>query len=214
MNMLSLFDTHFGKDTSPYAKQYIDCYKGYSNDSFKARNTVHEFSSATRDYLVVALDYGADDNILAWANEVVENHPNHNVIVTTHAYLTANGKFVTQVNGGAYPTRDYPGANDADNMWEEFISKHENIVMVLCGHSPTGDVLLRKSTGEKGNEIAEILVDPQGIDETMNAMGMVATFYVSEDGKTITVDYYSTTNKKYYKQNNQYTFQVETVERA
>ncbi len=213
MGVSSFFDTYFGKDTSPYAKQYIDCYRGASN-AFKARNTVHEFSSSTRDYLVIALDYGPDDDILAWANEVAKNHPNHNIIVTTHAYLTANGKFVTKANGGAYPTRDYPKANDADNMWEEFISKHENIVMVLCGHSPTGSVLLRNSTGEHGNTVAEILVDPQGIDESLEAMGMVATFYVSADGKTVTVDYYSTVHNKYYRPENQYSFQIETIERA
>ena len=214
MNVLSYFDANFGSDTSPYAKQYVDYYKGYTLSSFKARNTVHKFSSSTRDYLVIALDYGADDDILAWATSVVESHPNHNVIVTTHSYINAKSKFVNKASGGAYPTRDYPKANDGDDMWEEFISQHENIVMVLCGHSPTSNVLLRKSTGVNGNEVAEILIDPQGLDETMKGMGMVATFYVSKDGKTITVDYYSTINKKYYKQNNQYTFQVETVERA
>ena len=86
--------------------------------------------------------------------------------------------------------------------------------MVICGHASTGKVLLKTNTGENGNTVTEILIDPQGLDASLEAMGMVATFYVSADGKNITVDYYSTVHNKYYKQDNQYSFQIETVERA
>ena len=210
----SLYDDYFGKSDSFYADEYIDCYTG-SGEAFKARNTVHEFSALNRDYLVIALDYGADDDVLRWASEVCYKYPNHNVIISTHAYLAGNGEYYDSKQGSA-PTRDYGNtANNGDHMWEEFVSQHENIVMVICGHAPSDSIVLRQSEGVNGNVVSEILVDPQGMDSnsSIGATGMVATFYVSNDGKSITVEYYSTVKNKFYKRANAYTFNVNTIER-
>lgn len=210
----SLYDDYFGKSDCFYADEYIDCYKG-AGEAFKARNTVHEFSSSNRDYLVIALDYGADDDVLSWASDICFKYPNHNVIISTHAYLATNGEYYDS-NQGSAPTRDYGDtANNGDHMWEELVSQHENIVMVVCGHAPTDNIVLRRSEGVNGNVVSEILVDPQGMDSnsSIGATGMVATFYVSNDGKSISVEYYSTVKNKFYKSSNIYTFNVNTIER-
>ena len=81
------FNRVFGAQ-SVYSKQYVDKYAvGYAN-------TVHKFSAGKLDYLVVTLDFGADDNVLEWANSIVEAHPYHNVIVSTHGYLTHTGELI------------------------------------------------------------------------------------------------------------------------
>ena len=210
----SYYDKYLGGEDNFYAKQYIDCYKGYENEKFYARNTVHEFSSSTRDYLVISLDYGPNDDILAWANGVIEAHPNHNVIITTHAYINAQSKYVNEETGGPAPTKHFADANNGDDLWNELVKKHKNIVMVICGHISSSTIVLKQSTGENGNIVSEILIDPQGLDEKIGAMGMVATFYVGNDGKTVTVDYYSTAHKKYYLKESQYTFEIATIERV
>jgi hypothetical protein len=212
----TFFDQYFGDSQSAYSQQYVDCFKG--NDLIektqRARNTVHEFSSSTRDYLVIALDYGPTDDVLEWASRVVESHPNHNVIVTTHAYITHNKGFVNKENSSTFPTGSNPASNNGDGIWEKFIKNHSNIVMVLCGHDPTDKIVMRQSNGVNGNVVTELLIDPQGMDKTLEATGMVATFYVGEDGKTVTVDYYSTVRNRYYLAENQFTFEIATVERA
>lgn len=217
LSIESRFDTYFGNDDSPYAKQYanqyIDCYEYENNPSFKARNTVHEFSSSSRDYLVIALDYGPNDDILAWASSICEAYPNHNVIISTHAYLSGSGEYISE-KSSSFPSGENKDSNNGDDIWEEFVSKHENIVMVLCGHAATPNVLLRQVQGVHGNTVSEILVNPQSIDGSVGPMCMVATFYVSRDGKTISVEYYSTTYNKSYKADNHYSFQVATVDRA
>lgn len=43
----SYFDDYFGTDDCFYSDEYVDCYKGDGN-AFKARNTVHEFSTVGR----------------------------------------------------------------------------------------------------------------------------------------------------------------------
>lgn len=212
----SYFDMYFGDSESAYSQQYVDCFKG--NDLIektqRARNTVHKFSSSTRDYLVIALDYGPTDDVLEWASQVVKSHPNHNVIVTTHAYITHNKGFVNEENSLTFPSRSNPALNDGDQIWEKFIKNHSNIVMVLCGHDPTDKIVMRQSNGVNGNVVTELLIDPQGMDKTLEATGMVATFYVDANGKTVTVDYYSTVRNRYYLAENQFTFEIATVERA
>lgn len=209
----SYFDDYFGTDDCFYSDEYVDCYKGDGN-AFKARNTVHEFSAGGRDYLVICLDYGADNDILNWASDICYSHPNDNVIISTHAYLASNGGYYDSSKGSP-PSRDYgETANNGDEIWEKFVIHHENIVMVVCGHDPTGNIVLRQSEGEMGNIVSEILVDPQGLDaSSMGPAGMVATFYVSGDGKTVTVEYYSTVKNKYYKRSNLFSFEVNVIEK-
>lgn len=215
MKLSSKYDQIYGPTTSPYAEQYTYCFEGEGAD-FRARNTIHFFSSSSRDYMVVALDYGASDNVLAWANEMVEAHPYHNVIVTTHAYLATDG---TTLDAGdnCPPTRDYNssnsyGVNNGDHMWDEFIKKHENIVLVMSGHDPMDDLLMVQTEGEKGNIVTQILIDPQAMD-IGDPTGMVATFYVAENGEDVTVEWYSTIKNLYYKQTNNYSFKLNVIER-
>ena len=212
------FDEFYGRENSPYAKQYTYCYEypEEGQENFRARNTIHFFSSNTRDYMVVALDYGASDDVLNWAGEIITNHPHHNVIVTTHNYLDTDGT-TSDKGEGSVPSRDYNldnsyGVNDGNDMWNKLISKHENIVLVLCGHHPLDQLLMVKSKGDNGNEVVQILIDPQGMDKG-DAKGMVATFYVDKNGEDITVEWYSTIKNQYYKKSNNYSFKVNVIER-
>lgn len=198
------YDKIFGLGT-PYENQFIDYYEGIVGG--ETRNTVHEFSAGELDYLVVALDLLPDDNVLAWANEVVANHPNHNVIVTTHDYLTDFGKF-------RYDNTKYGRENNGEDIWNKFIKKHANITMVFCGHVSTDDIAPSVLTGDNGNQVTQFMVNPQSIDAVIGPSGMVANFYFSADGKTISVEWYSTTQKKYFKERNNFTVQVNTIERA
>ena len=154
------FNNYVG--ASEYSSQYKEKYgKGYEN-------TVHEFKANGLDYLVVTLDYGATDDVLAWANGVVENHPKHNVIVTTHGYLNNGGKLLTKDD--YYAPSNCNGnsnSNNGDDMWNEFISLHENIVMVFCGHIDSEYVEMSKRIGVNGNEVTELLVNPQGMDDSI-----------------------------------------------
>ena len=107
MKQSTIFDEIYGGKNSPYAKQYTYCYE-YPNEGeelFRARNTIHFFSSSTRDYMVVALDYGASDDVLKWAGKIIEEYPYHNVMITTHNYLNTDGTTADK-GEGTVPSRD------------------------------------------------------------------------------------------------------------
>ena len=117
-------------------------------------NSFAYFSNGGQRFLVLSLEYAPRKDVLCWARDVIEAHPDHHVIVATHCYLT---------HGGGYagcPTDSYDtlGASGRD-LWEELIAPHSNVFMVVSGH--VGDSEHRLKTSNTGRPVHEILVDYQ-----------------------------------------------------
>lgn len=111
------------------------------------------FEEAGMKFLIISLEFVPRDEVLTWANEVVVGHLNHRCIIITHWYLDEHGR---RFSRNTYSVE----GNTGEQIWENFVSQHENIFMVLCGHV-LGESL-RESKGIKGNTVFEILADYQG----------------------------------------------------
>ena len=179
----------------------------YGNDM---RNTCQELKVGGLNYLIFTFDYGADDNVLYWANDIIEDNPGHNVIITTHAYLYRDGTTL-DVNDVCPPSTT-GGVNDGDHMWDKLIKKHENIVLVISGHDPCDNIIMTQTEGDNGNVVTQMLIDPQGADNTYGGLGAVAMLYFSEDGKDVTVEYFSTFKDKYFMSDSQFTMTLNVVQ--
>ena len=188
---------------------YISSYEGSYDD--KIENTWRTIMIGNIPYLILTLDFLPDDEILEWANGVVEAHPNHNVIVTTHAFLHSDGTPMSEGEGWHTTIDSRVRTNDCDDMWEKFIKKHENIVLVLSGHIAIDRVVVTQSYGDHGNVITQMLIDHQNVDELQGSAGMICVFYFSADGKKVTVETYATVRDLYYMEENQFTFDLPVV---
>ena len=189
---IELFNQYFGNHAG-----YTQNISGYYQEG-RIDNVYHTFKAGNVDYLLLCLDHGTKDDVLVWANEVVATHPNHQVIVTTHHYMKSDGTLSVRGETGNATAYD-PNNNAADDLWNKFLSKHPNISMVICGHSDSDDVVITKQTGNHGNEVTQILINPQTMDAEygQGSKGMVAMFYFSEDGAEVQVEYYSTLKDTY-----------------
>jgi len=107
----------------------------------RSDSTYHTFRAIGRDWLILTLMYNPDQDVLAWANEVVKEHPGHLVIVNTHSYLTHAG-------------RDRSG----QVIWDALVKQHPNMFVVVCGHLSTVHF---QDKGEHGNAVYEMLFDWQ-----------------------------------------------------
>ena len=179
-------------------------------DRYKIDNSWRTFSVGEVDYLLVTLDFGPSDTLLNWASDIIAAHPEHRVIITTHCYLFRDG---TTLDASDVAPPNSSGANDGkrnngDQMWDKLISKHENIFLVLSGHDPCDNIIVTQTEGDCGNIVTQMLVDPQGVDAGEGATGMVAMLYFSEDGKTVTVENYSTVRDMYYMNTSQMTVEL------
>ena len=190
----------------PYS-DYADVLAGsYDETMF---NTFQKLTVGETNYLIVNLDVGASDEVLAWANDVVAAHSNYNVIVTTHAYLDYDGNWIDDSFYVAPTVLGFP--NNGDDIWEKFVSKHANISLVLCGHVDNDNITVTTAVGDHGNTVTQMLIDPQGLDAGYGSTGMVAMLYFSEDGKNVDVRYYSTVRESYFRDENQFAMEMPGV---
>ena len=211
-------------DESKFFNEYFNetAYKsqfgGFFNDG-TINTSWKTIKIGDTDFLLIGLDYGASDEELEWASIVVDAHPNHKVIVTTHGYLEQEGNRMDS---------DYPGTpsagsdyeNDANynhgqGMWEKFISQHENIFLVISGHNCSENVVYRQDYGVHGNLVTQILIDFQDLDLQLLAVkkeigaGMVVMLYMNEDCSKIEIAAYSTIREQFYKKYNHFTIDLE-----
>ena len=119
-------------------------------------NSYHFFSQGKLEFMIVSIEVGPTNDMLAWADSLIKNNPAKRVIVITHSYMHAEDK------------RDYPGGfgylpagsgNTGEEIWEKLVKKHENIFLVLSGHVANVDSHrgLLASKGVKGNLVYQQL---------------------------------------------------------
>ena len=112
-------------------------------------NTLNTYQTITVNgvmYLMLALDLGPCKAVIEWANEVIEAHPYHNVIISTHSYLQgdySNTNYAgaehypymdgdkdcaaNQYNpGGKYNGGSYKDANGNSVYWDYRLQQHKN----------------------------------------------------------------------------------------
>jgi len=176
----------------------------YDKEPDKPDNSYHVFKAGGRDWLVLVLEFGPRDDVLRWANKVVAAHPNHTVLMTTHAYMCPDGKLFDRKDtarkqpappwrfGG--PEAKKPGGlNDAKQMWDKLVSKHANFAIVLSGHVCV--VAKLTSKGQAGNDVHQLLVDYQN-QRPKGGNGWLRLMQFCPDGKTVKVQDYSPTLKR------------------
>ena len=186
------FNTSF-KDEPTLTDNITGYYQG--TDVY---NYYMNFDVQGTPYMLLALEYGANDDILAWANSVIAQNRHRRVIITTHGYMNRDG---TTLDGGdtAAPKPDgtdnenYLKYNNGDEMWDEMVKLHPNVIMVLSGHIDYNNIVMREDRGVYGNTVHQFLIDPQAMDRTYGfKTGMVAMFYFRNGGKDVSVEYVST----------------------
>lgn len=200
-------ESHFNK-YYPY-DEYKDTVSGAYNGSMA--NTYQKFTIGNRKFLVLALDCGPTDDMLSWAESVIEAHPEHNVIITTHSYLYRDG--TTHDSDDLWPVAN----NNGEDLWQELVRKHSNIRLVLNGHDPVSKIITNQTAGDNGNIVTSMLIDGQYDDSNNIAnggqgVGLVALLHFSEDSDEIQVEYVSTVKNMYYRPCNQFSITLDLME--
>lgn len=115
-----------------------------------------------RRFLFLHLEIDKYIEEVAWAQDVLNAHPNVPTVLVTHRYLfdvrvfgARFNRLFSEVIGGEPP----PGALSANQLWNFFVQHNTQIFMVLCGHF---DGEYRQvSLNAAGLPVYEILTDYQ-----------------------------------------------------
>ena len=120
-------------------------------------------------WLVLSLEFGPRDAVLAWADQVVDRYADLPAMVVTHAYLHSDGTRYDHLspsnqlwNPHAYLPPDHPGdVNDGEEIWRKLVEKHRNIAFVLCGHDLGAGVARLTSVRPGGGVVQQLLANYQ-----------------------------------------------------
>ncbi|GBG11188.1 putative metallophosphoesterase [Paenibacillus agaridevorans] len=137
------------RDTTAFNAAFpVSRYPGIVTfEANKVDNAYQTFEAEGKKWLVLTLELWPRTAAVNWAKGVVENHPDYNVIIQTHSYLTGSGN-IEQSNGGY-------GANSPQYVYDNLVKLYPNIKFVFSGH--TGLAAKREDTGVNGNKIVSIV---------------------------------------------------------
>ena len=185
-----------GRDYANF-KKYFTMDMLYENENFQLGDTYYygEYSSAyyyftpSEDvkYILLALESEPRQDIVTWAKQVIESHPDHRVIVTTHEYMYGNGTLMSHNFGNMYT-----GSSSGEQVWEKVLAPYKNVDMVLAGHVSVSSIVSRVDKGVNGNDILQILCDTQQIDYSYAYAGAVLIARFKNDGSQVSFNLYST----------------------
>ena len=149
---LDNFRSLFGAD-KPFFKNkswYVASHDG-------GADSAQIFKAGGYTFLHIGLQFDAPNASLEWAAKVIAEHPGLPTIVSTHDYMTKEGERVPNpiIDGHAV---------DADNnspqmVWDKFISQHDQIFLVLCGHEH--GQAMRVDNNRAGHPVWQVLADYQ-----------------------------------------------------
>jgi len=137
------------RDTSAFNTAFpVTRYPGMVTfETNKVDNAYQTFEAEGKNWLVLNLELWPRTAAVNWAKDVVENHPDYNVIIQTHSYLTGTGG-IFQSNGGY-------GSNSPQYVYDNLVKLYPNIKFVFSGH--TGTAAMREDIGVNGNKIVSIV---------------------------------------------------------
>jgi len=144
----------------------------------KSDNAFYTFNAGGLKWLVLSLEFCSRQGPVDWANSIIPQYSDYNVIVLTHYHLSPDGSISTS-NAGY-------GDLSPSKIFDQFIKKHANIVMVLSGHVQFTSY--RTDLGENGNRIYQMLQDYQDQDY---GGGYLRLLEIDTELKTISAKMYS-----------------------
>jgi hypothetical protein len=156
-------------------------------DIFSGASTAVKFSFGNYRFMVVNVEYDANQTVLNWMESLLAANPNVNVIVATHNFLNGAGTY------GTLAAYDVTWATN----FEKILNNYPNVFMTLNGHDygegGTADNL------RVGNR-EEVFFNRQEVDNQMGAAtARIYTFDMSSPSScVVTVSTYQTYNTPQY----------------
>lgn len=128
------FNEHF-----PVAMHDDDLWFCGAYEPDDLQNSYALIEGGGRKWLVIALEFGPRDEVLAWANDVLSDFAAFPALIVTHAYMYLDddrydhvGQPMQQFSPHGYGLAG--SVNDGEAMWNALVAPHPNVQFVFSGH--------------------------------------------------------------------------------
>lgn len=165
----SLFQEVFPRSRFEEFDWYAGCFEGAGgNPTISGNNTnsAQLFEAGGLKFVFLHLECNAPDDVLAWADSILEKYADRRAIVTTHMDLGPREKPKTNEEYFTLPKgrmvwKKMHGAlgNTSQEMWDKCFRKHENLFMICSGDQSRTQAFRLDSTGDHGNTVRALISD-------------------------------------------------------
>ena len=156
-----LFSKYFGNESIFFRDK--EWYRGSFN---KGMNSFCTVKLGGKDFLFLGLELEPSDDVLAWAQTVLDAHKGYATVLVIHEYIAVSDEPETPGKAAflkASYRKDF-AHNSPIQVWEKLIKKNKQIFLVLCGHHFSGDEgeNSRTDVNDAGYKVYSLLQDFQG----------------------------------------------------
>ncbi len=138
-------------------------------------NTFHVFSGGGRQWLLLALDWRMSEASFAWAQQVVDDHPELPVILTTHELVHDGGEGVATFS------------SYGRTLWDRLIEDNDQVFLAMGGHFwPTARASVDNAAG---NPVEVHLVNYQ--EQYYGGAGMIRLYTFDLTAHTLDAETFS-----------------------
>lgn len=165
----SLFQEVFPKAHFEAFDWYAGCYDsptGKSAVSGNNANSVQLFEAGGMKFVTLHLECNAPDDVLAWADAILEKYSDRRAMITSHMGLGPLEKpkkpsdyFDTPKGRMKWKKCHGKRGNTPQQMWEKCFSNHKNVFMVISGDQSRTQAFKQKVLGSQGNTVHELVSD-------------------------------------------------------
>jgi fibronectin type 3 domain-containing protein len=158
--------------------RYQPLYGSNYGSSLDQRNKYDIITQGNQQYMVLSMEWEAEDSAIAWAQGVINAHRQLPIILTTHEYLNGSGRTTSPLD---------PLGNSGENIYQKLVKPNPQIFLVLSGH--TGTILHQTSLNNAGTQIFETTQDFEG--RPHGGDGYMQLFHFDPANNIINVSTYS-----------------------
>ncbi len=144
----------------------------------KSDNLYFVLEMGGEDYLILTMEFQPRAAVVNWADAVLRDHPLHKAIVLTHEFTDENGRFDNVTPG-------FTDAVDSQTLYDDLISQHHNIFLVLSGHHARGT----SRRLDRGTGAHYLFFDP--MLSGWGRKGLIRLLVISPDRGTVRVMTYA-----------------------
>ena len=139
----------------PASRYESDPWRGGHGPDGNASN----FFTMERDgakFLFLQMGFDSSEEEIDWADKVIADHPDHNVIFSTHEFLRPEEDARSNPGNGRWTAQ-------GDLLFDRLVEPHSNVVLVFSGH--LHGVRQRITEREDGTRVIETVADYQSYEE-------------------------------------------------
>ena len=153
------YDTHFSEYTKfPLVTKRIEAsFEANRMENIVVHNEIHG-----ERYDLLVLEFGPRKEVVEWAKDWVESHPDVKYILMNHEYLEQGGGRRTSGLKCKARLRN-TDCMTPDELWAQLVKCNNNIVCVLCGHVG-GLYAVTYEENDFGREVCQIQHNIQSPD--------------------------------------------------